>query len=132
MFGVYSNEVSFYENSTSTAVTSSPPKSSCLVPEDLFPKVYYAKMKRSKFVLILDDILAKNVSFPTILDPCPEERAILVMKSLARLHSQNWNNPPTMIWNTSNRPYFCSIIAFKTLKTIQQRYCNESFDSFGN
>jgi thiamine kinase-like enzyme len=125
MFGVYSNELNFYQSLVSSTNEKDSPHCSsmtCVVPEDLYPKVYYAKMKRTNFVLILDDILAKNVSFPTILEPCPIDRAILVMKSLGRLHAQNWNHPPNSIWNTANRPLFCSIIALETLKTIQKRY----------
>jgi hypothetical protein len=112
IFGVYSNELNFYEKIAPL---------NCL-PNDLYPQVYYSKMKRTQFLLILDDILAKNVSFPTILDNCSTDRAQLVVSSLARIHARNWGHPPDAIWNDQNRPLFLSVIALETLQKIQKRY----------
>jgi thiamine kinase-like enzyme len=112
IFGVYSNELNFYQQIISL---------NCL-PKDLYPQVYYSKMIRTQFLLILDDILAKNVSFPTILENCSKERAELVIRSLARVHAMNWGHPPESIWNDRNRPLFCSVIALETLQKIQKRY----------
>jgi aminoglycoside phosphotransferase (APT) family kinase protein len=114
-FGVYQNEFNFYENVAGSR----------FVPAGLHPKVYFARMRSTRFALVLEDLLSKDAQFPTILDPCPVQRARLVIRTLAQLHSVNWGSPPASIWSDQNRPRFLTIIAKSTLATIQKKFHNE-------
>ena len=93
VFGVYKNEINFYERIRDR------------VPSDLTAKPLYSRMLSTKFVLVLRDMSTRRKPcFPTILQPYPQSRVLLVLRSLARFHASNWNRPPRMCGRTNGPP----------------------------
>ena len=119
VFGVYANEVRFYNTKIDA-------------PSHLFAKAYAAEMRRGRFVLCLEDVGAKGVTFPVIDTPHAEKTVEAVLEALATLHAACWGYPPRGVWTDevsakvvggeATRPPFLRLIADSTLRTIRKRW----------
>ena len=119
VFGVYANEVRFYN----TRIEA---------PPHLFAKAYAAEMRRGRFVLCLEDVGARGVSFPVIDTPHAGKTVEAVLEALATLHASCWGRPPRGVWTDevsakvvggeATRPPFLRLIADSTLRTIRKRW----------
>ena len=109
IFGVYANEVRFYN----TRIKA---------PSHLFAKAYAAEMRRGRFVLCLEDVGARGVTFPVIDTPHADKTVEAVLEALATLHASCWGWPPRGIWTDETRPPFLRLIADSTLRTITKRW----------
>ena len=119
VFGVYANEVRFYN----TRIEA---------PPHLFAKAYAAEMSRGRFVLCLEDVGARGVTFPVIDTPHAEKTVEAVLEALATLHASCWGYPPRGVWTDevsakvvggeATRPPFLRLIADSTLRTITKRW----------
>ena len=109
IFGVYANEVRFYNTKIDA-------------PSHLFAKAYAAEMSRGRFVLCLEDVGARGVTFPVIDTPHAGDKVEAVLEALATLHATCWGWPPRGVWNDETRPPFLRLIADSTLRTIRKRW----------
>ena len=119
IFGVYANEVRFYNTKIDA-------------PSHLFAKAYAAEMRRGRFVLCLEDVGARGVTFPVIDTPHAEKTVEAVLEALATLHAACWGYPPRGVWTDevsakvvggeATRPPFLRLIADSTLRTITKRW----------
>jgi len=119
IFGVYANEVRFYNTKIDA-------------PSHLFAKAYAAEMRRGRFVLCLEDVGARGVTFPVIDTPHAEKTVEAVLEALATLHAACWGYPPRGVWTDevsakvvggeATRPPFLRLIADSTLRTIRKRW----------
>jgi len=119
IFGVYANEVRFYNTKIDA-------------PQRLFAKAYASEMSRGRFVLCLEDVGARGVTFPTIDTPHAGDTVEAVLDALATLHSSCWGYPPRGVWTDevsakvvggeATRPPFLRLIADSTLRTIRKRW----------
>lgn len=119
IFGVYANEVRFYNTRID-------------VPPELFAKAYAAEMVRGRFVLCLEDVGARGVTFPVIDTPHAADTVEAVLEALATLHAACWGRPPRGVWTDAvsaqvvgggpTRPPFFRLIADATLRTITKRW----------
>ena len=119
IFGVYANEVRFYNTKIDA-------------PSHLFAKAYAAEMRRGRFVLCLEDVGARGVSFPVIDTPHAGDTVEAVLEALATLHASCWGYPPRGVWTDevsakvvggeATRPPFLRLIADSTLRTITKRW----------
>jgi aminoglycoside phosphotransferase (APT) family kinase protein len=59
------------------------------------PEVYHAAAARrgARFVLLLEDLLARGCRFADVTRPADVTRAREVMKALAKLHAAHWESP---------------------------------------
>ena len=119
VFGVYANEVRFYNTKIDA-------------PPHLFARAYAAEMSRGRFVLCLEDVGARGVSFPVIDTPHRSDTVEAVLDALATLHASCWGRPPRGVWTDevsakvvgggATRPPFLRLIADSTLRTIRKRW----------
>jgi hypothetical protein len=109
IFGVYANEVRFYNTKIDA-------------PSHLFAKAYAAEMARGRFVLCLEDVGARGVTFPVIDTPHAVDTVEAVLEALATLHASCWGWPPRSVWTDETRPPFLRLIADSTLRTIRKRW----------
>ena len=109
IFGVYANEVRFYNTKIDA-------------PSHLFAKAYAAEMRRGRFVLCLEDVGARGVTFPVIDTPHAEKTVEAVLEALATLHAACWGYPPRGVWTDETRPPFLRLIADSTLRTVRKRW----------
>ena len=87
IFDVYRNELDAY---------ASPHIFSPL--RDFIPRVYCARWTPSRFVLVLEDLRQKGVSFPAIWKTTvTKTMAQKVLVTLAGLHAKFWNNCPPWV-----------------------------------
>ena len=82
LLGLGRSEVAFYQ----TARHALPVRA---------PRVYFAAASRSgtRFVLLLEDLVASGCRFADITTPCDVVRARAVMQGLAKLHATHWESP---------------------------------------
>ena len=119
IFGVYANEVRFYNTKIDA-------------PQSLFAKAYASEMSRGRFVLCLEDVGARGVTFPIIDTPHAGDTVEAVLEALATLHASCWGRPPRGVWTDevsakvvggeATRPPFLRLIADSTLRTIRKRW----------
>jgi Ser/Thr protein kinase RdoA (MazF antagonist) len=79
-------------------------------------------MSRGRFVLCLEDVGARGVTFPVIDTPHADKRVEAVLDALATLHASCWGWPPRGVWSDETRPPFLRLIADSTLRTITKRW----------
>eukprot|EP00041_Stephanoeca_diplocostata_P013480 m.236682 g.236682 ORF g.236682 m.236682 type:complete len:423 (+) comp19351_c0_seq1:218-1486(+) len=92
IFDVYRNELDGYANVSWTVRV---------------PTVFCAKWTPSRFCLILEDLRQANVTFPNLWSN-PQStiaQAPNILSTLAHIHADHWNNPPSGCWNDRTRPY---------------------------
>jgi hypothetical protein len=108
IFDVYRNEINAYSNIKMPVTT---------------PEVHIAKWSRSRFVLVMEDLSSKGVTFPNIWSTHVDWKlGTQVLTTLARIHAEFWNdNIPDGIWTDKNRPYFGIGMGFYTLFNVQRR-----------
>jgi len=91
LFNVYRNEMLAYDTIEFPIPTS---------------KVHGAKYTRSRFVLVLEDLSARQVEFPNIWSKHVDyDLGTRVLTALAKIHAKYWNACPSGVWNEENRPY---------------------------
>ena len=130
LFGVYANELSFYQF-LKEADEKSPLS---FLSKSFFPKVYKIKQSlfSSNFILLLEDVNktrltnSTKVNFPC-LEPSqvhPVARVKAVLFAQAQMHAVFYNRCPSSVWggNQTSRPPFLQLVARSTLLDVQLRF----------